>query len=120
MIKLNRCYECIFILLLAVLVTNCSGHSDLNPVKRKSDLDPTTSKKINWDNVANTSTNALIAHFWNKKNNYWNVSRQKKKFAYWTGVHATDAIIAAYNRTGNLNYKGIIDDWYSSSDGDFC
>lgn len=70
---------------------------------------------INWDDAAGRSTDALIEYFWDTDRHFFNSKSGEKDgndWNYWPQAHAMDAVIDAYNRTGDAKYSALFDQWY--------
>lgn len=67
-----------------------------------------------WSTVANTTSDALIASFWNDAGGYFNYESEGADltFHYWPNAHAMDVLIDAYQRSGNDKYLAYFDPWY--------
>lgn len=95
------------ILLLGVFTFQSCGDDNDNPDNGKED------DKINWTEVADSSTAALTTLFWNAQNKYFNYdSNGKSDFHYWPQAHALDVLVDAYVRTNNNQYKEYFDQWF--------
>lgn len=69
---------------------------------------------VDWQAVADSSSEAMVNLFWNPSNKYFNYSNSGlTDFHYWPQAHALDVIIDAYNRTGDMLYFTSINDWYA-------
>lgn len=70
--------------------------------------------EINWNDAANSSSDALISSFWNSSGQYFNTNNGgNTTFQYWPNAHALDVVIDAYVRTNNQSYKTIIEQWFT-------
>lgn len=106
----NRFISILLLFTTTAFISSCSNNSSPSTPAPESGPDD---DQIDWNMVANTSTNALITHFWNESGRYWNTTTESQVFAYWTGAHATDVLLDAYLRTGDTLYLDYVDDWYS-------
>ena len=68
---------------------------------------------IDWSKAADSSTNALMAKFWNASGDYFNEKNNNTAFHYWPQAHALDVLVDAYQRTGKAEYKSYMDEWFS-------
>jgi predicted alpha-1,6-mannanase (GH76 family) len=67
---------------------------------------------IDWDKAADSSTNALIEHFWYIPASYFTEKNNNTNFHYWPQAHGLDVLVDAYNRTGDAAYKALMDAWF--------
>lgn len=68
---------------------------------------------IDWTKAADSSTNNLLAKFWNPSGNYFNETNANTNFHYWPQAHALDVLVDAYKRTGKEEYKAYMDKWFT-------
>lgn len=70
---------------------------------------------IDWQAAADSSSMALIDHFWNAEGHYFDYGNDgsSEEFHYWPQAHAMDVIIDAYTRTGNQRYSDLFEQWYT-------
>ena len=96
----------ILYLFVFVMFLSCGGNDDTpDPIPEET--------TIKWNDAANSSSNALIASFWNTGEKYFNYdSNGKKDFHYWPQAHALDVMVDAYVRTGDNTYKNYFDQWF--------
>lgn len=101
----------LYLLLLAIpLWWSCAG-DDL-PDPGKDDWDD-EEESIDWQAAANSSSTALVDHFWNHSGNYFNTDNSgNTQFQYWPNAHGLDVLIDAYERTGSVSYRGYFDLWF--------
>ncbi len=75
--------------------------------------EPGEENKINWNEVADNSSAALVNSFWNSGSKYFNYSNSgNNEFHYWPQAHALDVLLDAYQRTGDTKYKNYFDQWF--------
>lgn len=68
---------------------------------------------VTWAAVADSSSNALIANFYNSQGKYYNKNNAgDATFNYWPQAHALDVLVDAFTRTGNTSYKTQMDNWF--------
>ena len=68
---------------------------------------------IDWYAAADSSSTALLDHFWNTGSRYFNYdSNGNTQFHYWPQAHAMDVLVDAYMRTGDDLYKNIFPLWW--------
>ena len=90
-----------FVPLLCSLVLQGCGSSS------SSEDDPTPvpqPEQTNWKQVAEQATQALVTHFWNGREGYFNLLPDVadiQQNQYWPQAHAMDVVIDAYLRTGS-------------------
>lgn len=99
----------VFLPLLCSLVLQGCGHSDEN-----EPAPAPAPEKVEWQQVAEDATQALITHFWNNHEGYFNSMPDKadtENNQYWPQAHAMDVVIDAYLRTGNAGYRNLFDKW---------
>lgn len=94
---------------VALLGASCSNIEDEYQFS-----DPSAS--ISWTEAADSSTEALIAYFWNTDRHYFNgrsgVADPEPDWNYWPQAHAMDVVIDAYKRTAKPEYATIMQQWY--------
>ena len=89
-----------FVPLLCSLVLQGCGSSS-------SEDEPTPApqpEQTNWKQVAEQATQALVTHFWNGREGYFNSMPDVADIhqnQYWPQAHAMDVVIDAYLRTGS-------------------
>lgn len=67
-----------------------------------------------WNAIADSSTQALIDQYWNRREHYFNTDNLgDTTFQYWPQAHALDVLVKAYKRSGNRKYVEYIDHWYN-------
>lgn len=94
-----------FLLPAMLFLFACSG-SDNDPIDTPDE--PT----IDWVQVADKSTAALISSFWNTGEKYFNYSSSgNTQFHYWPQAHALDVLTDAYLRTKDSKYLTYFDQW---------
>ena len=69
-----------------------------------------------WQDIAETSSQSLINHFWSSKG-FFNYNPDKADtsqydWSYWPQAHAMDVVIDGYLRTNSNSYKSLFDKWY--------
>ena len=69
-----------------------------------------------WQDIAETSSQSLINHFWSSKG-FFNFLPDKADtsqydWSYWPQAHAMDVVIDGYLRTNSNSYKSLFDKWY--------
>ncbi len=68
---------------------------------------------LNWSSIADSSSNALNAQFFNKEGRYYNANNSgNSKFNYWPQAHALDVLVDAYTRTKDSRYLAHMNDWF--------
>lgn len=101
-----------FVPLLCSLVLQGCGSSS------SSEDDPTPApqpEQTNWKQVAEQATQALVTHFWNGREGYFNSMpdvADTQQNQYWPQAHAMDVVIDAYLRTGSAGYRDLFDKWH--------
>lgn len=89
-----------------ILLNACSENVTSDP------LPPDDERGINWQAAADSSTRALVTHYWNYPQSYFNFGHAgNTQFQYWPQAHGLDILLDAYLRTGDTYYLGYIDDW---------
>ena len=69
---------------------------------------------FDWNSQATICTNSLISFFWSSSLSYFLPDNGgSSKFQYWPQAHALDIIIDAFIRTGDENYKNLMDNWFT-------
>lgn len=69
--------------------------------------------RIDWYAAADSSSTALLNHFWNTGSRYFNYdSNGNTQFHYWPQAHALDVLLDAYLRTDNTLYSNYFDQWF--------
>ena len=68
---------------------------------------------IDWNKAADSSSKNLVSKFWNPSGNYFNEKNGNTNFHYWPQAHALDVLIDAYLRTGDNQYKTLMDQWFT-------
>ena len=100
-----------FVPLLCSLVLQGCGSSS-------SEDEPTPApqpEQTNWKQVAEQATQALVTHFWNGREGYFNSMpdvADTQQNQYWPQAHAMDVVIDAYLRTGSAGYRDLFDKWH--------
>ncbi|GHV23194.1 alpha-1,6-mannanase [Bacteroidia bacterium] len=83
----------------------CGGGNEPEPDPEETGID--------WNDAANSSSNALTGSFWNAGGKYFNYdSNGKVDFHYWPQAHALDVLIDAYLRTNDNTWKNYFDQWF--------
>lgn len=71
--------------------------------------------RIDWQAAADSSTDALIARFWNTSSHYFVYNADEfdngTDPGYWPQAHAMDVVVDAYLRTGDKKYSALFDQW---------
>lgn len=98
-------------LILLVIAAGCK--KDYDPGVVTPPGGGTGPAAIDWAKAADSSTNNLMAKFWNASGNYFNESNISTVFHYWPQAHGLDVLVDAYVRTGNDVYKGYMDKWFA-------
>ncbi|HHT35165.1 MAG TPA: glycosyl hydrolase family 76 [Bacteroidales bacterium] len=97
--------------LLASLLVSC-GSGDLPDTGNDDEKDDETPAII-WNNVAGSSSDALISSFWNSGGNYFNTDNSgNTTFQYWPNAHGLDVLIDAYLRSDDATYRSYFDKWF--------
>ena len=99
----------VFLPLLCSSMLQSCGHSDENEPAPEP-----TPEKVAWNQVAEDATQALITHFWNNREGYFNTMPDQSDTEhnqYWPQAHAMDVVIDAYLRTGNAGYRNLFEKW---------
>ena len=66
-----------------------------------------------WSERADTSSVALVNHFWNTEKHYCNYdSAGDTTFHYWPQAHALDVFTDWFLRTEDPRIKDLYDQWY--------
>lgn len=82
------------------------------------------SSHLNWQQMADGMTNALIKRFWGaefpgyKKRYYFNYGSDMSNMTtehYWPQAHAMDVIVDAYMRTGDKQYLAMYPLWWKGA-----
>ncbi|MEZ0611214.1 glycoside hydrolase family 76 protein [Fibrella sp. WM1] len=69
---------------------------------------------FNWTTIADSSSRALNAQFFNDQGRYYNENNNgSTKFNYWPQAHALDVLVDAYTRTKDNQYLIYMNDWYA-------
>lgn len=109
----------ISVLFLGLVFQGCSDSSNEPDSSEKPNTpsQPTQEENIDWQGIAEKSTQSLIAHFWNSGKNFFNTYPDKadtpnEDWNYWPQAHAMDVLIDAYQRTGDSKYKSYFSKWY--------
>ena len=67
----------------------------------------------NWTAIADSSSRALNAQFFNVQGRYYNENNNgSTRFGYWPQAHALDVLVDAYVRTKDAQYVAYMNDWY--------
>lgn len=97
----------LYFLLLPLLFCACSDDEE------GTTTDPADEYRINWYAAADSSSTALLNHFWNAGSRYFNYdSNGNTQFHYWPQAHALDVLLDAYLRTDNALYSNYFDQWF--------
>ncbi len=73
-----------------------------------------TSYTYNWPVIADSSTKALIAAYWNPSGAYFNANNQgSTTFNYWPQAHALDVLVDAFMRSKDSTYTNLMAQWYN-------
>jgi predicted alpha-1,6-mannanase (GH76 family) len=65
-----------------------------------------------WTRIADSSTTALTARFYNAGGRYFNADNAgNATFNYWPQAHALDVLTDAYLRTADARYPALMNDW---------
>ncbi len=68
---------------------------------------------FNWTAIADSSTTALNAQFFNERGRYYNANNVgNADFGYWPQAHALDVLVDAYVRTKDARYLAYMNDWF--------
>ncbi|MDD4776910.1 MAG: glycoside hydrolase family 76 protein [Fermentimonas sp.] len=99
-----------YLLLLVLFAFGC----EKGEIPIDGDKDDDDKIEINWNEAANSSSNALTSSFWNRSGLYFNTNNGgNTTFQYWPNAHALDVVIDAYERTDNQSYKTYIEQWFT-------
>lgn len=97
--------ELFLFLFLPLFLMACGGGNEPEPDPEETGID--------WNDAANSSSNALTGSFWNAGGKYFNYdSNGKVDFHYWPQAHALDVLIDAYLRTNDNTWKNYFDQWF--------
>lgn len=105
-----------YILLLLIAIVSLPIQSQNKPTK--------ADKTINWNQVADGMTQALIKHFWgaNFENYpdryYFNYESDLSNMTtnhYWPQAHAMDVVVDAYTRTSQKQYLNLYPLWWKGA-----
>ena len=84
-------------------IISCGAENDPQPELPSQEEEAT----IQWTAAADSSSQALLQHFWNGEQHYFNYnSNGQLDFHYWPQAHALDVLVDAYLRTGDSKYAG--------------
>lgn len=92
--------------------------SNLTACNKIDDVDiyENNTSDIKWNDVADSTTNALIEHFWHKDKHYFvynsDAFYDRKHPGYWPQAHAMDVVIDAYLRTHDQRYAKLFPLWF--------
>jgi glycosyl hydrolase family 76 len=92
--------------------------SNLTACNKIDDVDiyENNTSDIKWNDVADSTTNALIEHFWHKDKHYFvynsDAFHDRKHPGYWPQAHAMDVVIDAYLRTHDQKYAKLFPLWF--------
>ncbi|MDR0698344.1 MAG: glycosyl hydrolase family 76 [Tannerella sp.] len=104
MLKIKKIYIVYF---LFAFTLACGDDNDTSDSGNDEEV------KIDWNDAADKSANALTKSFWNAGGKYFNYdSNGKADFHYWPQAHALDVLVDAYLRTGDAMYKNYFDQWF--------
>lgn len=95
-------------LMALVMLSSCDNIDDVYQYDDNS-------AAVDWNGVADRSTQALIDYFWNADRGYFNDLNGVDTGDgnnYWPQAHAMDVVIDAYKRTGDDRLRPMMDDWY--------
>lgn len=96
---------CFFLISILLLLQGCDKTDD--PIVEDEEY------TINWNAVADSSSENLVYNFWNAADGYFNYNNNNNKdFHYWPQAHALDVALDAYERTHDNLYLTTINDWY--------
>lgn len=98
-------------LLCSLVLQGCGSSSsdDDEPIVKP------TPNTVVWQQVAEDATQALVTHFWNGGEGYFNSLpdvADVQHNQYWPQAHAMDVVIDAYLRTGSSGYRALFDKWH--------
>ena len=89
-------------------IISCGAENDPQPELPSQEEEAT----IQWTAAADSSSQALLQHFWNGEQHYFNYnSNGQLDFHYWPQAHALDVLVDAYLRTGDSKYAGYFPLW---------
>ena len=89
-------------------IISCGAENDPQPELPSLEEEAT----IQWTAAADSSSQALLQHFWNGEQHYFNYnSNGQLDFHYWPQAHALDVLVDAYLRTGDSKYAGYFPLW---------
>ncbi len=98
------------VLLMATVATGCK--KDYDDGIRPPTGGGGTNAVIDWQKAADSSTRALMLHFWNGQG-YFNEKNNNTNFHYWPNGHGLDVLVDAYLRTNDPAFKNYMDNWYT-------
>ncbi len=106
------------LLLLPIFHSACTQED--NPLQNQTPGDSGDGNKedtVDWQVVADESSDALLQYYWNTGKNFFNyyplkADTSSEAGSYWPQAHAMDVIIDAYIRSGNSKWKSYFSKWY--------
>ena len=94
----------------------CSVNADLirmEPVKKQdTEIKEVATQTTDWAAAAEQGIQSLLRHYWNSSAHYFNGRNDADNFNYWPQAHAMDAVIDAYLRTQDPQYKAYFEQWH--------
>ena len=96
--------------LFLLVLTGCKKDYDDGVVTPP--VTPPSKAAIDWTKAADSSTRALLLHFWNGQG-YFNEKNNNTNFHYWPNGHGLDVLVDAYLRTNDQAYKNYMDQWFN-------
>jgi len=95
-------------LLCSLVLQSCGSFQEEEPAPVNQP------EKIEWKQVAEDATQALVTHFWNNREGYFNSMpdvADTQHNQYWPQAHAMDVVIDAYLRMGSNFYRSLFETW---------
>jgi len=97
---------------LIILMIFITGFYSCDKIEDEYQFDDSISES--WDEIAEKTTDKLIAEFWNEAGYFNYGSNQSDQgFQYWPNAHAMDAVIDAYLRSNDVKYKNYFEPWFN-------
>ncbi|TDX01332.1 glycoside hydrolase family 76 protein [Dinghuibacter silviterrae] len=98
-----------YLLLIPLLAGCAKNYDNINFGNGSS-----TVYTYDWNLIADTSTAAFIANYWNASASYFNANNQgSTTFGYWPQAHGLDIMVDAYMRTDSSAYTNLMSEWYT-------